>query len=611
MRRTDNRKKQRKLTVSLLIILNIIFCSIPVSAGTPYTGSVNQFYLDNIIRASADGECGNTSCLHESSFHFEFTANGAGQTHVEEMRVKPKFARTIRWGQPKVACCDYCAGWANDPGLYDIQIFLEDDNGNEYIRKNGYVLTEADLRSTGIDFENLGFPVRVGLEIKQYPGTHCPYCERDVGDLIVVDGLIWEMTCIGFSHHPQTISAQYGGSAQFNVGLNIYRDEFGRSLNYYKWETRSDGGEWMQINDGSGGDGTIYSGSDTDCLTVTNIGRGLYGSEFRCALTGANSKWANSMAAGLSLPVYNPVPTIPPDVNPAPAITPAPGSDTSYKPSASSSAYVPGNSSSSKSSTQAPGSSHEERKGDDTFKGDIVLPGGSSTDKIISATEVPAGGNSGGSPDSKKNSSSSARYIPAQRGQNSSSATKSNRRPSANYVMKNGVLYIVDDEDASADVTKEEGGKDNETEVTEVESEYSANDLAIEGDLYSTEIEKGFWTTPTGWAVIVILALLMLTLLLFILFFGVVVCGEVEEHDEVFELCGIRFMRWHDKEWHVNLGCAFDENAVLKLHTGLLFAAIFGEWDITGDSKGLYEGSVSAPCGRGMLLYRKNIRRKV
>lgn len=610
MKKKDKRIIQKILTVSLLILMNIIFCCMPVSAGTPYTGSPKQYYLGNIIRPLADGELGNTSAAYESSFHFEFTANGAGQTHVEEMRVKPRYARSIRWGQPKVICCNSCTNWASNPGIYDIQIFLEDDNGNEYIRKNGYELTGADLQSTGIDFENLDYPLRVGLEIKQNPGTHCPYCERNIGELIIVDGLIWEVTCIDFSHHPQTVSAQYGGSVQFSVGLNKYRDVYGRSLNNYKWETRCNGGEWLQINDGAVGDGTVYGGSDTDCLTVANIGRELYGSEFRCVLTGANSTKAYSMAAGLSLPIYNPVPTLPPDVTPVAAITPAPGSDTSYKPSASSSAYVSGNSSSSNSSTSVPGSSHEERKGEDTFKGDIILPGGGSTDKKISATEVPVGGNSGSSPDAKKNSSSSGRYIPAQNSQKGSSTTKSNLRPGANYVMKNGVLYIVDDEDPSVGVAKEEG-KENETEVTEVESEYSADDLAIEGDLYSAELENGFWTTPIGWAAIGILALLVLTLLLLILFFGVVVCGEVEEHDEVFELCGIRLMRWHDKEWHVNLGCAFDENAVLKLHTGLLFAAIFGEWDITGDSKGLYDGSVSAPCERGMLLYRKNIRRKV
>ena len=70
-------------------------------------------------------------------------------------------------------------------------------------------------------------------------------------------------------------------------------------------------------------------------------------------------------------------------------------------------------------------------------------------------------------------------------------------------------------------------------------------------------------------------------------------------------------MQWHKGSWQVNLGCAFDENAVVKLHIGLLFALIFAEWDITGKSKGIYEGETFAPAGQGMLMYRKNIRRSV
>ena len=201
-------------------------------------------------------------------------------------------------------------------------------------------------------------------------------------------------------------------------------------------------------------------------------------------------------------------------------------------------------------------------------------------------------------------SSSSERINP------SSSAT-SRRNPGANYIMKNGVLYLVDDEAPSIGTTGEKESSPTEIEEEETENEYMAEDLAIDGNIQSAELDNGFWSTVWGRILIIAIAVLLLLLALFILFFGVVVCGEVEEHDEVFELCSIRLMKWYEGSWHVNLGCAFDENAVLKLHIGVLFAVIFAGWDITGKTKGLYEGEVTSPAEGGMLMHRKNIRRSV
>ncbi len=177
--------------------------------------------------------------------------------------------------------------------------------------------------------------------------------------------------------------------------------------------------------------------------------------------------------------------------------------------------------------------------------------------------------------------------------------------------MKNGILYIIDDDQTLVPTqsTEDLGGEDVEDSTGEME--YAASDLAIEGELQSQSMEKGFWSSAAGYAVIIGSALLFLLLALFLLFFGVIVMGEVEEHDEVFELCSIRLMRRHEGNWCVNLGNAFDENAVVKLRIGILFAVIFDGWDITGKTKGIYEGEVTGAAQQNMLMYRKNVRRSV
>ena len=79
----------------------------------------------------------------------------------------------------------------------------------------------------------------------------------------------------------------------------------------------------------------------------------------------------------------------------------------------------------------------------------------------------------------------------------------------------------------------------------------------------------------------------------------------------MFELCSIRLMKRKDGSWCVNLGSAFDENAVLKLRIGILFSVIFDGWEITGYSKGMYEGEITAQAEQNMMLRRRNIRRSV
>ena len=655
-----------KLMIGLMAVMisgGLITDQLPVYGGTQYTGSDTAYYMSNRSAPLAEGNYGNTAATNEITFHFDFVTNGENKISMEERRIKPKFARRLYFGKPQIACCNYCRSWAEDQSLYSAMIFIEDDMGREYIRKSGLELTQEDLKRSGVDFENLLNPIRVGLELTQRPGKRCPYCEKHIGDYITIDGLWWEITCIEFSSHPRDVSASYGGSANFEVGLSKYRDIYGTAVDKYKWEMTVNDADWISINDGISGSGAVFSGSDTPRLSVSNIDPSLYGSRFRCTLRGSHSSKAYSGPANLILPEYipdptptpveptptsvvaepsvtpdnptpvitptepepavptgNPQPTLPPDVTAVPAIIPGNGSEGEYTPSSSSSVYVPPKSSSAKDTASTSSSSHVKDQGQDSYKGNITVseplsadPGGSGLIITASNNAAPLSSNAGkkgkvttsnSTGKSMEKSSSSERINP------SSSAT-SRRNPGANYIMKNGVLYLVDDEAPSIGTTGEKESSPAEIEEEETENEYMAEDLAIDGNIQSAELDNGFWSTVWGRILIIAIAVLLLLLALFILFFGVVVCGEVEEHDEVFELCSIRLMKWYEGSWHVNLGCAFDENAVLKLHIGVLFAVIFAGWDITGKTKGLYEGEVTSPAEGGMLMHRKNIRRSV
>ena len=70
-------------------------------------------------------------------------------------------------------------------------------------------------------------------------------------------------------------------------------------------------------------------------------------------------------------------------------------------------------------------------------------------------------------------------------------------------------------------------------------------------------------------------------------------------------------MKRHEGNWSVRLGEAFDENAVLKLRIGLLFAVIFEDWELTGEVTGMYEGTITGQIRQGMQMLRRNIRRSV
>ena len=179
-------------------------------------------------------------------------------------------------------------------------------------------------------------------------------------------------------------------------------------------------------------------------------------------------------------------------------------------------------------------------------------------------------------------------------------------------VMKDGVLYVFDDDAGNPVISKNAGsGEIGNEENTEEEMQYAASDLALDGQLREKEFQKGFWETWPGYAVIIGSAVILLAIVLFFLFFGVIVFGEAEEHDEVFELCSVRIMKRRDGNWCVNLGNAFDDNAVVRLRIGILFAIFFNGWDVNGEVEGIYEGQISGQAEQNMMFYRRNIRRSV
>jgi len=435
----------------------------------------------------------------------------------------------------------------------------------------------------------------------------------------------------------------------------------------FKWCVKVDG-VWKEIDDGLGPHGEDYSGSETNRLTIKKVRKEMNGFEYCCKLRGVWTHEVYSDPASITVmdavtpdptvvpdptlvpdptvvpdptivpdPTVVPKPTVAPDPTvmpdpivtktpdktptPAPVITPAGGSKTDYKPATSSSAIIP-SSGSSQGTSSGPGGSSSDHKTsttsrssdtNETYKGDIKTgsptvisnPSGS----LISARD-PAGSSSDG--EKKKSTGKKSGSGSSSPPTSSSAKSTSSRMPGSSTVMKNGVLYIVDGDDEEVG-TEGELSKDEDVEEESIETEkaYSAADLASEAEAYEQEAEKGFFQTVPGYAVIIGGGVLILLLALFFLFFGVLVFGEVEEHDEVFELCGIRLMRRHEGNWCINLGSAFDDNAVLKLRLGVLFAIMFDEWEITGEVSGMYEGEVAAEVKQNMLVYRRNIRRNV
>ena len=618
------KKKITKITglISVIMTIAAILATDTVFAIQPFTGPYDQYYPEReiICPPRTPGDDSNpeydldyTSGTYKYNFVITFMSEGYKRVSSDYIRVFPREAETVYFGTPAVTVCENCAGRYSDNSIFTPRIFIVDDSGRELISRPGTVLTRSDIASI-----SLADPVRIGIELTIDPKEMCPVCNRHIGDLIVVNGLFYTKKILEISSHPESVTVDQGQSAVFTAAVSKYRGTYGGPMDYYRWMMYKNGA-WSEVTNGQAPGGEVYSGADTLRLTVSNVGSDMSGVKYACAFKGISDKLWKTRSATLTVnspaitPVVTPAPS--PTASPSPTgtvIKPGGGGSTEYKPSASSSAYLPPANASSSSSVkpQQTSSTGHVKDGTSEYNGTINPGGKTGPGSTVLPADDPLPSISG-------NGSGTSNFRPGRGGSStaggmSSSSQSSTTGKGPGTIMKNGVLYIVDD-DTKAVGTGPGIGDGSAPDIEDVESDeaYTASDLAGSRQLREQNLKKGFFDTPYGYIVIALIALLILLLALFFLFFGVIVLGEAEEHDEVFEICSLRIMKRRDGKWCVNLGTAFDDNAVLKLRIGLLFAVIFDGWDMTGEVYGMYEGDIEAGVEQGVLLYRKNIRRSL
>ncbi len=616
------KKKTIKITGLISVIMTIVAILVTDTAlaGDAYTGPYDMYYVISGITCPArtPGDDSNpeydldyTMGTYRYSFIITAKTDGYRKVFMDTYRIFPKEAETIYFGTPTVEVCDNCRGRYSDSALLSSRIFVLDDSGREVVSRSGNALSRSDVAM--IDLSN---PVRVGIEITMDPKELCPVCNRHIGDRIKIDGLYYTRKILEIASHPESVTVDEGQSATFSASLSKYRGTFGGPMDYCRWMIYRDG-SWKELSNGATAGGEVYSGVDSLRLVVSNVRSEMSGVKYACAFKGIQDRLWKTRSATLTVnslpvtPVVTPIPTQP--VTPSPTgtvIKPGGGGNTEYNPSSSSTSYLPTTiPSSSSNKPQQTSSTGHAKDGTSEYNGTINPGGGGPGNTVLPADDpLPSGGGKGGGTSNIK----PGRDASSSAGRNSSSSQSSTTRKGSSTIMKNGVLYIVDDDPVIIGAGSEIGSTDApKIENVEPDEAYSAADLAASRELKEQSLKKGFFDTPAGYLVIALISLLLLLLALFFLFFGVIVLGEAEEHDEVFEICSLRIMKRREGKWCLNLGTAFDDNAVLKLRVGLLFAVIFEEWDMTGDVYGMYEGEITAAVEQGMLLYRKNIRRSL
>ena len=433
-----------------------------------------------------------------------------------------------------------------------------------------------------------------------------------------------------------------------NVGSQIQFRAAARFAKQYKWQIENNG-EFIDLSDGCDAYGNEYYGSDTELLTVkpqvpcNNV-------KYRCVITGvASSKritgeaklTANAIAVLPSTtpsttkeptpavtptpsktptPVVTSVPTLTPTPSPGPttlpAVTPAPTLSPTATPIPTVTPYVgptvvppapvtpypnqPGQSSSSFIARTTSSSSGKSSSSSNTSS-----TSSSSGYGGIIGTDTPDDKSPGKSlPERPYYSSSSSFHRPSYY---RSDTYVSHTDSSVKTVIKDGILYIVDDEEMSLEPIT--GHVDSlEEEQFEIENSYSESDLIKNEELKKLEKKKERGSLYT--AGIAGLIVLLILLVLFVLFFMVIVEGECEEHDDVFDLYAVKLLYRRKGKWCVNIGEAFDENAVVRITYGLLFAMIFRESEIVFLTNGSSEGMVLEYVEQKMLIHRKKIRRR-
>ena len=575
-----------------------------------YVGSQKYFYTGELGFESADG----TNREYTGRIYLPYLCYSNGDPYPFED------ADVIMLKSPAYdGGMEYCANCKNryDPSqLYEAWIWLENESGTRVTP----VYSGLEIRNPSLSTRN----VYLCYRLLQKPREYCDSCNRYVGGKMYFDGVYLHETIVSYRSQPVSVTANPGDNVAFEVLLDYKGD-------YFQWVKKVNGA-WVPLTDGTDSNGVRYRGCNTNHMDIYGITADMYGIEYSCTLIGARDTQIHTDSATIkrpagltptSTPTPTPVPATPtpapvtpvPTADPTPTpITPGGGSATSYSPASSTTAFdrpSGGSSQGSSSSGTKPSSSTSSRPGGgSTYTGNISAGTGGSTGTKITAQDpsLPSGKGTSAKAGTSAKTGSSGTGVKSGGASSSSSVT----RTKGSYITKNGVLYIIDDENESIGATDGQNtGSTAEEESHENDESYSASDLAEFGQQGEVSLKKGFFGTVPGYITIIAIALLLLVLLLFFLFFGVIVTGEVEEHDEVFELCAIRLMRRHEGNWCVNLGSAFDDNAVLKLRIGLVFAVIFEGWDLIGEAHGMYEGTVEEEISQGMMLYRKKVRRNV
>lgn len=176
-------------------------------------------------------------------------------------------------------------------------------------------------------------------------------------------------------------------------------------------------------------------------------------------------------------------------------------------------------------------------------------------------------------------------------------------------VTKDGIVYVYDDEGEDPKyIGSAEEYKESENVVLD---DYYDDPGYIEGHEKNAQKSEAKLSGPLLYVVVSLSSLLGIAIIIFVLFFGVIVEGECEDKDEVFDFCFIRVVYRKDGKWCINLSEVFEENAVVRLKFGILFSVIFKEWEIQGCTTGTYEGEITELIEQKMLMYRRKIRRKL
>lgn len=525
----------------------------------------------------------------------------------------------------------------------------------------------------------------IDVELKN--GEACPSCGRIMQIKYGISRVRVYRYTPKIKSQPQSMQACEGGSLTYSCQSDYATG--------YQWQVLSDG-SYVNINDGTNSNGSIYSGTGSSNLAVSNVSAKDNGNIYRCVVMGVSNQSLASNDAALSvesvnIPSATPtiVPTIEPTITPTitptkvpepivtatptpiitpkptaspknePEVTPTPtpeptrtAEDTPIptvsptpkpsvtatpvpttivqptksptrvpskpdnpipnSPSTSSSSYIiyvpiipnqPSTSTSSSSyistdssssSSSAIGTIYEDVSEDDEDDYANIIPGGPSTSSKSSTSKSSSGKDKQQADMQTDNKHAGTSY-------------RVNKSDVAKTIMKNGVLYIYDEDDDLDKLSFEDDNEGIVEEEYELENAYTENDLMQKEAIDITKENKALGVG--AYIGIGIAFVLVLLLLIFGLFFGVIVEGECEEHDDVFDICGIRWLYRKEGSWCVNLGEVFEENAVVRLRLGLLFVLIFADTELVGYVSGINAGDVCGDISQKMLLYRKRIRR--